>query len=69
MAIQAIEAKLKLMKESKEEFELNKPLEGSSIVQLYQRAENQKPSTSTRCHSRGSYYHQNKPYTRHKSRR
>ncbi|XP_011881562.1 PREDICTED: probable RNA-binding protein 18 isoform X2 [Vollenhovia emeryi] len=69
-AIQAIEAKLKLMKESQEEFELNKPLEGSPIVHLYQKAENQKPSTSsTRHHSRGSLYHHNKPYSRHKPRR
>ncbi|XP_011348243.1 probable RNA-binding protein 18 [Ooceraea biroi] len=69
-AIQAIEAKLKMMKESKEEFELNKPLEGSPIVQLYQKAENQKPSTSTRHYGRAShYYHHNKPYTRHKPRR
>ncbi|XP_024873674.1 probable RNA-binding protein 18 isoform X2 [Temnothorax curvispinosus] len=67
-AIQAIEAKLKLMKESQEEFELNKPLEGSPIIHLYQKAENQKPSTSTRYHSRGSYHH-NKPYSRHKPRR
>lgn len=68
-AIQAIEAKLKLMKESEEEFELNKPLEGSPIIQLYQKVENQKPSTSTRYHSRGSCYHHNKPYSRHKPRR
>lgn len=68
-AIQAIEAKLKLMKESEEEFELNKPLEGSPIIHLYQKAENQKPSTSTRYHSRGNYYHHNKPYSRHKPRR
>ncbi|XP_011135974.1 probable RNA-binding protein 18 [Harpegnathos saltator] len=67
-AIQAIEAKLKLMRESEEEFELNKPLEGSPVIHLYQRAENQKPSTSTRYHSRGSY-HNSKPYNRHKSRR
>lgn len=68
-AIQAIEAKLKLMKESEEEFELNKPLEGSPIIQLYQKAENQKPSTSTRYHNRGNYHHYNKPYSRHKPRR
>ncbi|XP_036145827.1 probable RNA-binding protein 18 isoform X1 [Monomorium pharaonis] len=68
-AIQAIEAKLKLMKESEEEFELNKPLEGSPIIQLYQKPENQKPSTSTRYYSRGNHYHHNKPYSRHKSRR
>ncbi|XP_020285638.1 probable RNA-binding protein 18 [Pseudomyrmex gracilis] len=68
-AIQAIEAKLKLMKESEEEFELNKPLEGSPIIHLYQKAENQKPSTSTRYHNRGNYHHYNKPYSRHKPRR
>ncbi|KAL6255832.1 hypothetical protein P5V15_013075 [Pogonomyrmex californicus] len=67
-AIQAIEAKLKLMKESEEEFELNKPLEGSPILHLYQKTENQKPSTSTRYNNRGSYHH-NKPYSRHKLRR
>ncbi|KAL2721551.1 putative RNA-binding protein 18 [Vespula maculifrons] len=68
-AIQAIEAKLKLMKESEEEFELNKPLDGSPIIHLYQRTENQKPSTSTRHHNRGNHHHNNKPYNRYKPRR
>lgn len=68
-AIQAIEAKLKLMKESEEEFELNKPLNGSPIIHLYQKPENPKPSTSTRYHNRSNYYHNNKPYNRHKPRR
>lgn len=67
-AIQAIEAKLKLMKESKEEFELNKPLDGSPIIHLYQKAEIKKPSTSTR-YNRGNYHHNHKPYNRHKQRR
>ncbi|OAD58002.1 putative RNA-binding protein 18 [Eufriesea mexicana] len=68
-AIQAIEAKLKLMKESEEEFELNKPLNGSPIIHMYQKPENPKPSTSTRYHNRSSHYHSNKPYNRHKPRR
>ncbi|KAF7406089.1 hypothetical protein HZH68_005458 [Vespula germanica] len=68
-AIQAIEAKLKLMKESEEEFELNKPLDGSPIIHLYQRTENQKPSTSTRHHNWGNHHHNNKPYNRYKPRR
>lgn len=68
-AIQAIEAKLKLMKESEEEFELNKPLNGSPVIQLYQKPEIQKPSTSTRYHSRGTHYHNSKPYNRQKPRR
>ncbi|XP_060813406.1 probable RNA-binding protein 18 isoform X2 [Bombus pascuorum] len=68
-AIQAIEAKLKLMKESKEEFELNKPLNGSPVIQLYQKPENPKPSTSSRYHNRSNHYHNNKPYNRHKPRR
>ncbi|XP_076237853.1 putative RNA-binding protein 18 [Calliopsis andreniformis] len=67
-AIQAIEAKLKLMKESEEEFELNKPLNGSPIIHLYQKTENPKPSTSTRYHNR-NHYHNNKPYNRYKPRR
>ncbi|XP_015436102.1 PREDICTED: probable RNA-binding protein 18 [Dufourea novaeangliae] len=67
-AIQAIEAKLKLMKESEEEFELNKPLNGSPIIQLYQKPENPKPSTSTRYHNR-NHHHNNKPYNRYKPRR
>ncbi|CAL7939354.1 putative RNA-binding protein 18 [Xylocopa sonorina] len=68
-AIQAIEAKLKLMKESEEEFELNKPLNGSPIIHLYQKPENPKPSTSARYHNRSSHYHNNKPYNRQKPRR
>ncbi|XP_043514566.1 probable RNA-binding protein 18 isoform X1 [Frieseomelitta varia] len=68
-AIQAIEAKLKLMKESEEEFELNKPLNGSPVIHLYQKPENPKPSTSTRYHNRSGHYHNNKPYNRHKPRR
>ncbi|XP_012239998.1 probable RNA-binding protein 18 isoform X4 [Bombus impatiens] len=68
-AIQAIEAKLKLMKESEEEFELNKPLNGSPVIQLYQKPENPKPSTSTRYHNRSNHYHNIKPYNRHKPRR
>lgn len=67
-AIQAIEAKLKLMKESEEEFELNKPLNGSPVIHLYQKAENPKPSTSARYHNR-NHYHNNKPYNRYKPRR
>lgn len=67
-AIQAIEAKLKLMKESEEEFELNKPLNGSPVIHLYQKPENPKPSTSTRYHNR-NHYHNNKPYNRYKPRR
>ncbi|XP_076682490.1 putative RNA-binding protein 18 isoform X2 [Andrena cerasifolii] len=66
-AIQAIEAKLKLMNESEEEFELNKPLNGSPIIQLYQKPENPKPSTSTRYNR--NHYHSNKPYNRYKPRR
>ncbi|XP_034184446.1 putative RNA-binding protein 18 [Osmia lignaria lignaria] len=68
-AIQAIEAKLKLMKESEEEFELNKPLNGSPVIHLYQKSETPKPSTSTRYHNRSGHYHNNKPYNRHKPRR
>ncbi|KAG7205583.1 hypothetical protein KM043_007554 [Ampulex compressa] len=68
-AIQAIEAKLKLMNESEEEFELNKPLNGSPVINLYQRAENQKPSTSMRYYNRGGHYHNSKPYGRYKPRR
>ncbi|XP_015591750.1 probable RNA-binding protein 18 isoform X2 [Cephus cinctus] len=69
-AIQAIEAKLKLMNESEEEFELNKPLDGTPIIQQYQRPEIQKPSTSTRYHhNRGGRFQNNKPYTRSKPRR
>ncbi|XP_076657511.1 putative RNA-binding protein 18 [Halictus rubicundus] len=67
-AIQAIEAKLKLMKESEEEFELNKPLNGSPVIHLYQKPENPKPSTSARYHNR-SHHHNNKPYNRYKPRR
>ncbi|XP_076283298.1 putative RNA-binding protein 18 [Lasioglossum baleicum] len=67
-AIQAIEAKLKLMKESEEEFELNKPLNGSPVIHLYQKPENSKPSTSARYHNR-SHHHNNKPYNRYKPRR
>ncbi|XP_014210298.1 probable RNA-binding protein 18 [Copidosoma floridanum] len=67
-AIQAIEAKLKMMKESEEEFQLNKPLEGSSVVYQYQKQDNNKPATSTRHHSRGSYHHK-KPYSRTRPRR
>ncbi|KAK0094168.1 hypothetical protein PV326_011667 [Microctonus aethiopoides] len=66
-AIQAIEAKLKLMKECEEEFELNKPLEGTPIIQQYQKPEIQKPSSSTRqYHHR---HHQSRPYSRAKPRR
>ncbi|XP_012262591.2 probable RNA-binding protein 18 isoform X2 [Athalia rosae] len=69
-AIQAIEAKLKMMNESEEEFELNKPLVGASIVQQYQRPESVKPSTSNRCHNhRGARYQSNKPYNRSRPRR
>ncbi|XP_033333298.1 putative RNA-binding protein 18 [Megalopta genalis] len=67
-AIQAIEAKLKLMKESEEEFELNKPLNASPVIHLYQKPENPKPSTSTRYHNR-NHHHNNKPYNRYKPRR
>lgn len=70
-AIQAIEAKLKMMNDTEEEFELNKPLVGTPIVQQYQRAENMKPSTSNRYshNHRGSRYHSNKPYSRPRQRR
>lgn len=65
-AIQAIEAKLKLMKECDEEFELNKPLEGNPALQQLQKPEIQKPSTSNRrYHNR----HQSRPYSRSKPRR
>ncbi|XP_046469204.1 probable RNA-binding protein 18 [Neodiprion pinetum] len=69
-AIQAIEAKLKMMNESEEEFELNKPLVGTPILQQYQSPENIKPSTSNRYHNhRGSRYQSNKPYSRPRPRR
>lgn len=71
-AIQAIEAKLKMMKESQEEFELNKPLEGVPIIKQYQKVDNLKPSTSLRCnHTSVSRHHSHhkKPYTRHKLKR
>ncbi|XP_012272699.1 probable RNA-binding protein 18 [Orussus abietinus] len=69
-AIQAIEAKLKMMKESEEEFELNKPLDGVPIIHQYQKPDSQKASTSARYHyqSRGSRYNQ-RPYSRPRSRR
>ncbi|XP_033226572.1 probable RNA-binding protein 18 [Belonocnema kinseyi] len=69
-AIQAIEAKLKMMRESEEEFELNKPLVGTSVLQQYMRQDHQKPSTSARFRSNyGSHYQNKKPYTRSKPRR
>ncbi|XP_066603421.1 probable RNA-binding protein 18 isoform X2 [Prorops nasuta] len=72
-AIQAIEAKLKLMKECQEEFELNKPLEGAPIIQMYQKSSNQKssnqkPSSSARSYNRGNHRN-SKPYSRHNARR
>ncbi|KAL7298497.1 hypothetical protein TKK_0008277 [Trichogramma kaykai] len=67
-AIQAIEAKLKMMEESEEEFNLNKPLTGTPVIQQYQKADNSKPSTSMRHHSRDNY-HNRKPYSRGRSRR
>ncbi|XP_051168117.1 probable RNA-binding protein 18 [Leptopilina boulardi] len=69
-AIQAIEAKLKMMRESPEEFELNKPLVGTPMIQQYVKSDNQKPSTSTRYrHNHGSNYQNRKPYNRAKPKR
>ncbi|XP_058790112.1 probable RNA-binding protein 18 isoform X3 [Phymastichus coffea] len=68
-AIQAIEAKLKLMKDSKEEFQLNKPLEGPSIIHQYIKPESSKPSTSVRHFTRGNYHNNRKPYSRTRPRR
>lgn len=70
-AIQAIEAKLKMMNESEEEFELDKPLVGGPLIQQYQRTENVKPSTSNRYnnHRGGGRYQNNKPYNRSRPRR
>ncbi|XP_001604239.2 probable RNA-binding protein 18 [Nasonia vitripennis] len=67
-AIQAIEAKLKMMKESEEEFQLNKPLEGAPLIYQYQKPESNKPSTS-RHYGRGSYHNNRKPYSRTRPRR
>ncbi|XP_015118818.1 probable RNA-binding protein 18 [Diachasma alloeum] len=70
--IQAIEAKLKLMNEVEEEFELNKPLEGTPVIQQYQKPEVQKPSSSSRHHTHHHYHHRHhhsRPYSRTRSRR
>ncbi|XP_034950601.1 probable RNA-binding protein 18 [Chelonus insularis] len=66
-AIQAIEAKLKLMRECEDEFELNKPLNGVPVIQQYQKPEVQKPSSSTKHHL--YRHHQSRPYSRSKPRR
>ncbi|KAJ8673381.1 hypothetical protein QAD02_004643 [Eretmocerus hayati] len=68
-AIQAIEAKLKLMKESEEEFQLNKPLAGAPLIQQYQKPESDKPSTSSRYHHRNTHHNSRKPYNRPRPRR
>ncbi|CAG5108606.1 Similar to rbm18: Probable RNA-binding protein 18 (Danio rerio) [Cotesia congregata] len=67
IAIQAIEAKLKLMKECEEEFELNKPLVGNPIIRQYQKPETPKPSSSSKHYLHR--HHQNRPYSRSKPRR
>jgi hypothetical protein len=69
VCVQAIEAKLKLMKESEEEFQLNKPLDGTPLIYQYQKPENNKPSTSVRHYNRGSYHNTRKPYSRTRPRR
>ncbi|XP_008545552.1 probable RNA-binding protein 18 [Microplitis demolitor] len=67
VAIQAIEAKLKLMKECEEEFELNKPLVGNSVIQQYQKTEAPKPSSSSKHYLHR--HHHTRPYSRSKPRR
>ncbi|XP_043275223.1 probable RNA-binding protein 18 [Venturia canescens] len=71
-AIQAIEAKLKMMNESEEEFELNKPLDDAPpLIYQYQRPETQIPSSSARHnHLRNNrHYHSSRPYNRSRPRR
>lgn len=58
-----------MMKESEEEFQLDKPMSGMPIIQKYQKpVENSKPSSSGRRFSRDNY-HNRKPYNRTRPRR
>jgi len=70
-AIQAIEAKLKTMNESAEDFELNKPLDDApSLIQQYQRPDSHKPSSSARHnHHHNRHYQNSRPYNRARPRR
>lgn len=65
--IQAIEAKLKLMEERKDDFDLNKPLLGIPTSQLEEN--NKKPSSSNRHHYNHYRHYRNRPYSRSRPRR
>lgn len=71
--IHAIEAKLKLMNECQEDFQLNEQITAAPPVYTYKNPDNARPSSSTSKHNNKFHHHQHnrtrKPYNQPRRRR